>query len=87
MSRSRKKVPGVSDSEGYKNKRFYLRLMNRRIRRLDTSGEDGWIPKGNHYRRFVSRWDFRDYNFRYFSMKALKKSWFGQNRIYRAWMK
>lgn len=84
MSRSRKKVPGFSDSEGKKKiKVVYLRIMNRRIRRLDVSEEDNWIPNGNGYRRFIDRWDFRDYNFRFFSERELEDSWYEKDEWYR----
>lgn len=84
MSRSKKKVPGFSDSEGRKIKAYYLRLMNRRIRRLGDVEDDDWVPDGNRYRLFVNRWDFRDYNFRFYSERELKESWYGPDRLYRA---
>jgi hypothetical protein len=84
MSRSIKKVPGFSDSEGSKVKEYFLRLMNRRIRRLDPMDERKGISNGNFYRRFVNRWDFQDYSFRYFTPRALKASWSGEDKIYKA---
>ena len=87
MSRSRKKVPGFSDSEGSKVKSRFLRLMNRRIRRLDAIDENTLIPDGNCYRRFVNRYDYRDYSFRYFSEKELEGSWLGKEKTYQARMK
>ena len=83
MSRSWKKVPGYNDSEGKKIKAYYLRMMNRRIRCLDVLDENGWVPDGNYYRKFINRWDFRDYDFRYFSERALEESWFGKEEFYR----
>lgn len=87
MSRSRKKFPGFNDSEGSKVKSYFLRLMNRRIRRLDAADEDGWIPDGNHYRKFICRWDYRDYSFRFFSDQELNGSWLGKEKAYQARMK
>jgi hypothetical protein len=83
MSRSWKKVPGFTDSERSGAKAYYLRLMNRRIRRLDLEDDHGWIPDGNLYRRFVERWGYRDYNFRYYSERELEY-WHGAGeRSYR----
>jgi hypothetical protein len=65
MSRSRKRVGGWSDKEGTIGyKAYYLKLMNTRIRHLDM---DEYIGNGNHYRRFINRWDYRDYNWRIFT--------------------
>jgi hypothetical protein len=83
MSRSYKKVPGFSDSEGSTVKAYFLRLMNRRIRRLDPLDEGDGIPKGNFYRKFVNQYDVCDYNFRYFTRRALEESWYG-DKIYKA---
>lgn len=83
MAHSRKRFPGYSDSEGKKIKAYYLRIMNRRIRRLDVSQEDSWIPDGNKYRKFVNVYDFRDYNFRYYSERELKDSCYEENELYR----
>jgi hypothetical protein len=79
MARSKKRVPGFSQSEGGSVKAYYLRLMNRRMRRLDEAEENEWVPDGNFYRRFVCRWDYRDYNFRYFSRRELSESWYGKD--------
>lgn len=87
MSRSRKKVPGVSDSEGSKVKITWLRIMNRRIRRLETLEEDGWIPDGNLYRRFISRWSYRDYNFRFFSLREMERSWWAPAEVWKLFRK
>lgn len=83
MARSWKKVPGYSDSEGKKIKAYYLRIMNRRIRRLDVLQEDSWIPDGNMYRKFINIYDFRDYNFRYYSERELRSSCYEENEWYR----
>ena len=62
MARSRKKIGGYSDREGSIGyKAFYLRLMNRGIRQEDV---DFYIPNGSKYRRYINRWDYRDYSFR-----------------------
>ncbi|MFW5686059.1 MAG: hypothetical protein ACOC0O_05330 [Spirochaetota bacterium] len=87
MSRSTKKVPGYSDSERAGRKAVFLRLMNRRIRRLDPEADDGWIPNGNAYRRFIERWEYRDFTFRYFSERELDASWLGRDRAYKARIK
>jgi hypothetical protein len=84
MSRSRKKVPGYSDSEGSKDKAYFIRLMNKRIRRLDPLDERNGMVNGKYYRKMIDRWDFNDYNFRYFSENDLKESWFGEVGIYKA---
>lgn len=83
MSRSYKKVPGFSDSEGSTVKAYFLRLMNRRIRRLDPFDEGEEIPDGSFYRKLVNQYDVCDYNFRYYTPGALKESWYG-DRIYKA---
>ena len=82
MSRSYKKVPGLSDGEGRSRKEFFLRLMNRRIRSMDLASEDGWLPEGNRYRRFVCRWDYRDYNWRVFGSPERQPPWIAE-RFYR----
>jgi hypothetical protein len=84
MSRSYKSVPGYSESEGKKRKRYFLRVLNRRIRRLDPMEESEGLANGNGYRKYVSRWDFRDYNFRYFSRRELEESWYGEHGVYKA---
>jgi len=77
MSRSFKKIPGFSDSEGSTYKAYYLRLMNKRIRKLDPFDESNALSNGNLYRRYVEIYDFRDYNFRFFNNRALRLAWLG----------
>jgi hypothetical protein len=85
MARSRKKVPGFSDSEGSKTKAYYLRLMNRRIRRIDPYDERYALSNGNAYRKYVCIYEFRDYNFRYFTKAELLKNWWGNpGELYKA---
>jgi hypothetical protein len=81
MSRSFKKVPGFSDSEGSKYKAYYLRLMNKRIRKLDPFDDSEDLSNGNLYRRYVETYDFRDYNFRFFSSRELRLAWLGRIRM------
>lgn len=84
MSRSYKRVPGFSDTERYRVKWYYLRLMNRRIRRLDPLNEGEGLSSGNSYRKNVNRYDYRDCNWRYFSLRELKASWYGKAGLYKA---
>ena len=48
MSRSFKKTPGFSSSEKPRIKKYWIRLMNKRIRRFDS-----FISNGNIYRKFI----------------------------------
>ncbi len=85
MSRSFKKVPGFSDSEGGRRRVYYLRVMNKRIRRLDVLDELSSIPSGNAYRKYVDRYEYNDYSWRFFSPRELSDSWFGrQGKEYKA---
>jgi hypothetical protein len=85
MSRSYKKVPGFSDSEGGSKRAYYLRVMNRRIRGLDLSDELSSIANGNSYRKFVDRYEYSDYSFRYFTPRELDVSWYGlKGQAYKA---
>lgn len=81
MSRSFKKTPGFSPSEKPRIKKYWIRLMNKRIRRFDS-----FISNGNIYRKFIERWDFKDYNWRLFSKKQIN-DFYEKNEIYKIYIK
>ena len=82
MSRSYKKIPG-SNTTNAKQKKFWLRQMNKRIRNSDL-----YIPEGNVYRRFQDRWNYRDYNWRIFTKRKLEESWyFEEDVVYKVYIK
>lgn len=84
MSRSYKKNPGFSDNEKNPgNKKFWLKVMNGRIRKSKD-----FIPNGNSYRRFVDRYSFMDYCWRPFTKKEIEESWYSrENKLYLIYMK
>ena len=83
MSRSVKRVPGFSDNESSKVKKYWLRVMNKRIRKSDM-----FIPDGNSYRRFIERWNYRDYNWRVFTERQVQDTWyFREDKVYKMYMK
>lgn len=84
MSRSYKRNPGFADGEGHPGiKKFYLRLMNKKIRKSNL-----FIPNGNTYRLFIDRWDYRDWEHRFFTQKQIRESWyFKDNKVYLVYMK
>jgi hypothetical protein len=83
MSHSFKRVPGFSGFLAPNAKPLFLRLMNRRLRRLDPFDEGEGLADGSLYRRFIDRWSYREFPIRFFSRRELQESWLG-GRAYRA---
>ena len=83
MSRSYKKNPGFNSSEKSTNKRYWIKIMNKRIRKSNMI-----ITNGNSYRKFVERCNYRDYRWRAFTKNQIETSWyFEENMLYRIYIK
>jgi len=71
MSRSFKKVPGMSEGEGSIYRAFAKRQANKRIRQIgaqsDIDADCAW------YKRYTCSYNICDWNFRYWTPQELKR--------------